>query len=403
MSTKKIIIICLGIIAIAAVVTYFIFTTEPTASSEGATKQTAMLVEVVSAEEGDFQPVISGTGTVQPVEDIILSPQVSGEIVRRSPAFTPGGFVEKGELLLQIDPSDYRNTLELRRSELMQAKTNLEMEMGRQEVAEQDLQLAGVDSLSQQQRSLVLRKPQLEAIQANVKAARAAVDQGKLNLGRTAIRAPFNAHILSQNVTVGSQVAPGDNLGRLVGSENYWIILTVPVNKLQWLKFADSSKENGSTVLIKNSTAWPEGSFRKGFLDRQVGALDDQTRLARVLVRVPDPLARTEDMEKKPELMIGAFVEAEILGEEIENVVRLNRDYVRTNQTVWVMEDGKLSIRDVGIVLTDANYAYINKGLDQNDKVVTTNLSVVTEGASLRTEENNSGSNNGNQEQDTIE
>lgn len=403
MSTKKIIIICLGIIAIAAVVTYFIFTTEPTARSEGATKQTAMLVEVVSAEEGDFQPVISGTGTVQPVEDIILSPQVSGEIVRRSPAFTPGGFVEKGELLLQIDPSDYRNTLELRRSELMQAKTNLEMEMGRQEVAEQDLQLAGVDSLSQQQRSLVLRKPQLEAIQANVKAARAAVDQGKLNLGRTAIRAPFNAHILSQNVTVGSQVAPGDNLGRLVGSENYWIILTVPVNKLQWLKFADSSKENGSTVLIKNSTAWPEGSFRKGFLDRQVGALDDQTRLARVLVRVPDPLARTEDMEKKPELMIGAFVEAEILGEEIENVVRLNRDYVRTNQTVWVMEDGKLSIRDVGIVLTDANYAYINKGLDQNDKVVTTNLSVVTEGASLRTEENNSGSNNGNQEQDTIE
>ncbi len=403
MSTKKIIIICLGIIAIAAVVTYFIFTTEPTASSEGATKQTAMLVEVVSAEEGDFQPVISGTGTVQPVEDIILSPQVSGEIVRRSPAFTPGGFVEKGELLLQIDPSDYRNTLELRRSELMQAKTNLEMEMGRQEVAEQDLQLAGVDSLSQQQRSLVLRKPQLEAIQANVKAARAAVDQGKLNLARTAIRAPFNAHILSQNVTVGSQVAPGDNLGRLVGSENYWIILTVPVNKLQWLKFADSSKENGSTVLIKNSTAWPEGSFRKGFLDRQVGALDDQTRLARVLVRVPDPLARTEDMEKKPELMIGAFVEAEILGEEIENVVRLNRDYVRTNQTVWVMEDGKLSIRDVGIVLTDANYAYINKGLDQNDKVVTTNLSVVTEGASLRTEENNSGSNNGNQEQDTIE
>lgn len=103
----------------------------------------------------------------------------------------------------------------------MQAKTNLNMEMGRQEVAEQDLELAGVDSLSPNQRSLVLRKPQLDAIKAEVKAAEAAVAQAELNLSRSTIRAPFDAHILSQNVTVGSQVSPGNELGRLVGSEQY--------------------------------------------------------------------------------------------------------------------------------------------------------------------------------------
>ncbi len=387
MNRKKILIICLGILLFAVVVTYFIFNTEPTASSEGATRQTAMLVEVVEAEYGNFKPVIVATGTVQPVEDIILSALVGGQIIRRSPAFTPGGFVKKGEVLLQIDASDYRNNLELSKSDLMQSRTNLEMEMGRQEVAEQDLQLAGIDSLSPQERALVLRKPQLDAIRAAVRAAEAAVDQEELNLSRTTIRAPFDAHILSQNVSVGSQVAPGDNLGRLVGSESYWVILTVPVNQIQWLQFSDSEDLSGSRAEIRNSTAWPEGTSREGVLEKQVGALDEQTRLARVLVRVPDPLARDDKIEDKPELMIGAFVETRLQGKEVENIVRLNRDYIRTNETVWVMEDGKLSIREVKILLTDAEYAYVREGLSAGDKVVTTNLSTVTEGIELRTEE----------------
>ncbi|PRX48857.1 efflux RND transporter periplasmic adaptor subunit [Salegentibacter salegens] len=402
MSTKKILIICLGILLLAAIVTYFIFSTEPTASSEGATKQTAMLVDVVQADAGDFRPVIEATGMVQPVEDVILSPQVSGQIISRSPEFIPGGFVQKGAALLQIDPSDFRNTLELRRSDLLQAQTNLNMEMGRQEVAEQDLELAGIDSLSANQRSLVLRKPQLDAIRAQVKAAEASVAQAELELSRTTIKAPFDAHILSQNVTVGSQVSPGDELGRLVGSEQYWITLTVPVNKLQWLSFPKSEEETGSTVEIRNS-GWPKGVFRVGYLDQQVGALDEQTRLARVLVRVNDPLAREDTTDTKRELMIGGFVEAQVQAREVENVVRLNRDYLRTNQTVWVNEDGELSIREVEIILTDSEYAYISQGLSEGEEVVTTNLSVVSEGVKLRKAEPETTSGNNNEQEPNIE
>ena len=402
MSTKKILIICLGILLLAVIVTYFIFSTEPTASSEGATKETAMLVNVVKAEQGDFRPVIEATGTVQPVEDVMLSPQVSGQVIRRSPEFIPGGFVKKGAVLLQIDPSDFRNTLELRKSDLLQAKTDLNMEMGRQEVAEQDLALAGVDSLSANQRSLVLRQPQLDAIKAQVKAAEASVAQAKLELSRTTIRAPFDAHILSQNVTVGSQITPGDELGRLVGSQQYWISLTIPVDKLQWLSFPKSGNEKGSTVQIRNS-GWPKDVYRTGYLDKQVGALDEQTRLARVLVRVNDPLAREDTTNIQRELMIGGFVEAEVQAQEIENVVRLNRDYLRTNQTVWVNEDGELSIREVEIILTDAKYAYIREGLEQGENIITTNLSVVSEGAKLRTKAETSSESNNTQQQNIDE
>lgn len=384
MSSKKIILISVTILAVAAIITSFIFFTEPTAQSEGASKQMAMLVQISPAEEGNFSPVLVATGTVEPVDDVIISARVSGEVVRRAPGFVPGGSVKEGEILLQIDPADYRNVLELRRSELLQARTELAVEMGRQEVAQQDLELVGSQTLTEEEKSLVLRQPQLDAVKARIQAAQAAVEQAQLDLARTTIKAPFDAHIIQQHVTTGSQIAVGDDLGRLVGIHVYRIILNLPVSRLQWLDFPDSERGRGSTVQIRNSSAWPPGVFRTGYLSSKVGALDDQTRQARILVEVPDPLAK--DSASAPELILGTFVEARINAKEISNVVRINGEHLRTNNTVWVMQDEKLSIRNVEVLLTDQQYAYISKGLKGGEKVVTTNLSTVAEGIPLRTE-----------------
>jgi hypothetical protein len=135
---------------------------------------------------------------------------------------------------------------------------------------------------------------------------------------------------------------------------------------------------------ITSSTAWANGDSREGFVNKQIGALDGQTRLARVLVKVADPLAKKEENQGKPKLMIGAFVEVGMQVNVIENVIELNRDYIRTNNTVWVMKNGKLEIRDVDVVLTDASNAYISSGLADNEQVVTTNLSTVAKGLELR-------------------
>ena len=386
MSSKKIWILCGTILAVAAVVIVIIFLTEPTAQSEAATRETAMLVSVEEVDKGNFTPVIVATGTVRPVEDVSLSPLVSGQVIRRDDSFVPGGFVKKDEVLLQIDPSDYRNTLELRKSELQQVRTELQTEMGRQKIAQQDLELIGGDTLSQDQKELVLRQPQLDAIKARIRSAEAAVDQAQLNLNRTTIRAPFDSHIINQNVTVGSQVAPGDDLGRLVGAEFYWVNVTVPVNKMKWLSFAENRGEQGSMVKIKNASAWGEEESRNGYLDQQIGALDNQTRLARILIKVPDPLGFEGEETEAPKMIIGSFVEAHINAQPVENVVRLSRDFIRNNETVWVMKDGKLDIREVKILLNDAQYAYISEGLEDGELVVTTNISTVTDGARLRTE-----------------
>lgn len=387
MNWKKTLLICLLILLAGGALTILIFSTEPTAARSGATQETAMLVEVTDVETGNFRPSIIATGTVIPSQDITLSPRVSGQVIERSSNFTPGSYVEEGETLLRIDPSDYRNALQQRRSELQQALSDLNIEMGQQEFAQkeyQDYQTIS-DSLSESNKALILRQPQLEAIRSRVEAARAAVEQAELDLQRTTVQAPFDAHILSRNVNIGSLVGTGDSLGRLVGLDTYWVEASVPQSKLRWLTFPDDG-ETGSEVRIRNRTAWDENEYRTGQLFRLVGALEDQTRMARVLIKVPDPMAYDEQNSGKPPLMVGSFVETTIGGSELENVTRISRDYVRSDQTVWVMQDQKLQIRDVDIIVSDEEYAYIREGLDENDRVVTTNLATVVEGAPLRLE-----------------
>lgn len=385
MSKKKTVILSIAILLISGALTFFLFMTEPVAQREGATIKTAMLVDVVTVSSGNFTPTVVATGTVQAAKDVVLSPQVGGEIIGISENFIPGSFVKKGEILLRINPADYRNTVLLRKSDLELAKSNLSIEMGRQDVARKDFELVGQE-MSEENRALVLREPQLESAKANVEAARAAVNQAELDLQRTIIRAPFDAHVISRNTNVGAQVAPGTEIGRIVGMDEYWVVANVPMGKVNWLTFSDGRAKTGSEVKIYSNN-WSDGQHRGGRLFRLVGALDAQTRLARVLISVADPLVRKASMDTLPPLMIGAFVECHILAREIPDVVRLDRDYLRQGGTVWVMDAGKLRIRKVEIVFEDARYAYIREGLSGNERVVTTDLSTVVEGSDLRTEE----------------
>lgn len=384
MSKTKTIFISIGILLLSAVITAVVFMTEPEAQRETATKKTAMLVDVVEATRGSYTPSVVATGNVQATKDIVLSPQVGGEVVSISRNFIPGSFVKQGEVLLQINPADYKNALQLRRSDLMLAKSNLSIEMGRQGVAQKDFELVGQE-MTEANRALVLREPQLESAKASVTAAEAAVNQAELNLKRTVIRAPFDAHIITRSTNVGAQLAPGAEIGRLVGMEEYWVLADVPMNRINWLTFSEDASKTGSDVKIYSKN-WQSGQHRKGRLSRLVGALDAQSRLARVLITISDPLARKSGMDTIPPLMIGAFVECHISARQVDDVVRLNRDHLRQGSTVWVMQDEKLQIRPVDIVFQDADYAYIANGITGGDQVVTTDLSTVVEGSMLRTE-----------------
>lgn len=376
------IVICLLLIGAAAAATFVIYTTEPEAQSESATRTTAALVETTQTTRGTFTPQLRVLGVVEPARDVVLSPRVSGEIIAIDSSFRPGEIVDAGQELLTIDPADFQQVLRTRQSELKQVKATLAIEQGRQAVAQQEFELLG-EEIDPSNRSLVLREPQIESIRAQVQAAQAAVDQAMLDLNRTRIAAPFDAQILSRSVNLGSQVAQGDELARLVGVDEYWVMASVPLRDLQWISFPQDD-DQGSSVQIRQSTAWGPEAMRDGFVSRLIGTVDEQSRLARVLVVVPDPLARVADA---PPMILDTIVQVRIDATPLEDVVRLQREYVRQNDTVWVMADGKLDIRDVQVTFRDAEFAYIASGLDAGEDVVTTSLATVTDGLDLRRED----------------
>jgi len=370
---------CGGIILITAVIIFVIRNTEPTAEKGGATRKSAALVSVVEAERGNFRPELVVLGTVAPAREIMLSPRVAGEIVDVAPEFKPGRFIDAGGTILTLDAADYENTLALRRSALLEAQAALAIEEGRRAVAEQEFELLG-ESIDESNRALVLREPQIASAEARVASAQAALDQAQLDLERTAIRAPFDAQVLERFANLGSQVAAGEPLARLVGIESYWVTATVPVGVLDRIQFP-AAGEAGSKASLRNRSAWRAGQFREAEVSSLIGTLDAQTRLARVLLTVDDPLARTVD---GPPLILDSVLEVRIQGAPLKDVVRVDRAYLRGNDQVWIMQEGTLSIREVEILFEDASYAYIAEGVEGGESIVTTNLATVADGIPLR-------------------
>lgn len=384
-SFRTTMLICLLLMLVGGALVLFIYATQPEAEREAAVRETAMLVSVTRPEAGTFRPTIVATGVVRPAREVTLRPRVNGQVAELSSQFVPGGYVEAGETLVRLDESDYRNTLRQRESELAQAQADLAIEKGRQDVAQRDYEQTGRE-LSEDNRALVLREPQRNRVEAQIASARAAVEQARLDLDRTRLTAPFDAHVVSRAVNQGSQVSAGDELGRLVGVDTYWVEATLPVSRLGRLAFPGDDEETGSAVEIRSPAAWQAGTSRRGHLFRLIGELDEQTRMARVLVSVDDPHARQSDSEDTPRLMIGAYVECRIQGRPIRDVVRVRRDYIRNNDTIWLMRDERLVINEVDIVFADDEYAYIRDGVRADDRVVTTHLATVEDGVRLRLE-----------------
>ena len=373
-------VICLGILAAAGAAIVWINRTEPTAERITATRQSAALVETITVQRGTYAPRLVVLGTVQAAQDIVLSPRVGGQVIELSPKFVPGALLRKGEVLLRIDPADFENAVSIRQSELEQAQASLQIEQGRQNVARRELALLQ-GTIDETNRALVLRQPQLASIRAEVSAAEAAVERAKLDLERATVFAPFDAQILSRSVNVGSQVSPGDELAQLVGIKEYWISAAVPVRNLQWVRFGETNDDEGSRVTIRNPDSWPPGAVRHGRVARMIGTLDQQTRLARILVTVPDPLGQASD---GPPLILDTLIQTEIEGKPIREVVRIDRELIRDSDTVWVMKDNKLEIRETEIAFRDAEHAYVRQGLEDGDEVVVTTLATVAEGVGLR-------------------
>jgi len=344
----------------------------------------ARLVEVSQIPSGDFTVQVTAMGTVIPAREVDIKPQVSGKIIRINPELIPGGLFRTGQSLMKIEPDDYELRICQIESEVATAQSNLKLELGNQALAKQEYELLG-DVISADDKELVLRQPQLVSLQSRLQSAQAQLRLAQLNLARTDITAPFNAIVKQKYIDLGTTVSLSTTLVSLTGTDEYWIELKVPVDQLKWIEIPRQNQDTGSLAKIFNSTAWPDSLSRQGRVLRLKSDVESKGRMANLLVSVKDPLALNLKNKNTKPLLIGSFVNAVIEGQKVFSVFKLNREFLRDGDKVWLLTpDNTLEIRPVKVVFHSEDYVLIAQGLSSQDQVITTNIAAAVEGMLLR-------------------
>lgn len=345
----------------------------------------AKLVEVAPVAFTRTAVTIDAMGTVQPDRQVALKPQVSGDVTWLSAEFVPGGVLEAGEQLLKLNPRDYQLVVRQHEADLAKAESSLKIEQGQQSIAKREYELLG-RTVKPEDRGLVLRQPQLTTADAAVQAAKASLDQAKLDLERTTVRVPFNAVIQSRDVNLGAQATTSTTLATLVGTDSYLIQAAVPVDQLKWLKIPRRSGEAGSPVRVYNDAAWGANVYRIGHVIRLASALESEGRMAQLLIAVDDPLALKDANASKPVLLIGTYVRVAIEGITVGPVAEVDRKLLHDGDVVWVMTpDARLDIRTVTPLFKGHVTVLLDKGLREGEQIITSALAAPVPGMALRT------------------
>jgi RND family efflux transporter MFP subunit len=347
----------------------------------------AALVEVTEVQYGPQRALIEAMGTVAAAREIELRPLVSGEVLGVSPAFIPGGLFKTGDMLLKIDPADYELIVQQLATDVAKAEADERMESGSQAIARREYELLG-EALEEEDLDLVLRRPQLETVRASLESARARLEKARLDLERTVIKAPFNAIVKSREVNIGSHVSETIPLATLIGTDEYWVEVSIPVNQLQWVQIPGGEIVEGALVRVYDQAAWGNGVYREGRVIRLAAGLEEQGRMARLLISVRDPLGLDAEEGGTPRLLIGSYVRVEIEGVEFESVMPVSRALIRDGDRVWIMNgEDRLDIRPVEVAFRGRDRVLIADGIEPHERLVVTDLATPVQDMPLRMQE----------------
>ena len=341
------------------------------------------LVRIVEVDREPVKVTINGEGTVTPVAQPVLAAEVAGRVVCVSPHMMPGGSFKKDELLVKIEQRDYRLALTLAEATVKAAETNLQTTKEEAASAREEWLLLDKDSDKSfgEPPALLVKEPQIAQYQASLEAAKAEVEQARLNLKRTEVRAPFDGRVVSENVDLGQYLTKGGTIATVFSTEAAEINVHIEDKDLAWLDVPGLTTQNkqGSPAVVTAEFAGRKLSWQ-GRIVRALGQVNQSTRLVGVVVRVDNPYATL------PPLAMGAFVKVRMIGHTLDQASLIPRAALHQGDVVWLVgPDGKLRFTKVQVARQEGSQALLNPGLPEGSKVVTTNLREVSDGMKVRT------------------
>jgi len=369
----------LAVLAAGSATSYVLVRTAPEARPEPE-RRAMKIVHTVKVAPRRERIAVHAYGTVVPVREVVIRPEVRGRVIRQHAALAPGGFLEAGDELIRIDPSDYEHAVVERETQLAEAQYELDVERGRQVVASRELSLLEGDLPEEEtNRSLVLREPHLRRAEALIRKAENQIELAKLQLSRTTITAPFNSMVLEESVEEGQLVEAGSPVATLVGTDEFWVQAAIPVDRLKWIRLPGYGRE-GASVKVLLETGDGTAVERQGRVARLLTDLEPSGRMARVLISVLDPLG-LRDRDHDVPLLLGSYVRVEIDAGELDGVLSIPRTALREGDRIWVVgAANRLQIREATVLWARRESVLVADCIAPGEELVVSGLRVALPG-----------------------
>ncbi|MCS2156026.1 MdtA/MuxA family multidrug efflux RND transporter periplasmic adaptor subunit [Scandinavium sp. H11S7] len=384
-SNKSRWLVALGVVVIAGVAVYFWHNSgsSDSASSTAAQGQHAgggrhggrfsgalAPVQAATATSEAVPRYLTGLGTITAANTVTVHSRVNGQLLALH--FQEGQQVKAGDLLAEIDPSQFNVALAQAQGQL--AKDNATLSNARRDLARYQ-QLVKTNLVSRQeldtQQSLVT-----ESL-GTVKADEAAVASAQLQLDWTRITAPIDGRVGLKQVDIGNQISTSDTTGIVVLTQTHPIdlIFTLPENDIATVVKAQKA---GQKLTVE---AWDRTNKQK-LSSGSLLSLDNQIDATTGTIKLK---ARFNNMDDA--LFPNQFVNARLLVDTEQNAVVIPAAALQMGNEgnfVWVLnDDNKVSKHIVVPGIQDSQKVVITAGLSAGDKVVTDGIDRLTEGAKV--------------------
>jgi len=349
-------------------------------SKPGEKSREAKMVRTIVPEPRTQRISLTAHGELIPARRVVMEPEVRGRIVRQHALLIPGGQIEKGTELFAVD--DTLGRLELRGAAAAIKRADADLFEAKRRYDESkrlaDENITSKTELAAREAEVAIEKAELEQFQA----VHARAEE---MLRRYTVTAPFNAVVIDEAVEVGQQVDPGFAAATLVGMDEFWVRVAVPVDQLKWIRLPQDGKP-GASARVFLETGGDEPAERSGRVIRLLGDMERTGRMARVLVSIDDPLGRKRSDDAAP-FLLGSYVRVEIDAGELEDVLTIERAALRDGEHIWVADaNGELQIRDVQVRWQQGETVFINNALQDGDALIVSPLRVALPGMKVQSQ-----------------
>jgi multidrug efflux system membrane fusion protein len=378
-------LIALGVVVIAGVAVYYWHnsgTSETGASPEASQNKQAggrhggrfsgalAPVQAATATSEAVPRYLTGLGTITAANTVTVHSRVNGQLLALH--FQEGQQVKAGDLLAEIDPSQFKVALAQAQGQL--AKDNATLSNARRDLARYQ-QLVKTNLVSRQeldtQQSLVT-----ESL-GTVKADEASVASAQLQLDWTRITAPIDGRVGLKQVDIGNQISTSDTTGIVVLTQTHPIdlIFTLPENDIATVVKAQKAGQNLTVEAWDRTNKQKLSTGALLSLDNQIDATTGTIKLKARFNNLDDALFPNQ------------FVNARLLVDTEQNAVVIPTAALQMGNEgnfVWVLnDDNKVSKHIVVPGIQDSQKVVISAGLSAGDKVVTDGIDRLTEGAKV--------------------